>query len=106
MKPLTKFAVVCAVIVLGGYAVCSAIYPTLYLRYRLTVDVDVDGVTHTGSGVVEISYVTRPQLSEIDGMYDPGHLHGYAITVDLGERGLLFVVDRGSGNCSRPALKV
>src|SRR5208283_3199499 len=28
-------------------------------------------------------------------MYDPGHLHGYAITVDLGERGLLFVVDYG-----------
>ena len=26
-------------------------------------------------------------------MYDPGHMQGYAITVDLGERGLLLVVD-------------
>jgi hypothetical protein len=43
MTRLTKFAAAFAVIVLGGYVAYSAIYPTLHLRYRLTVDVDVDG---------------------------------------------------------------
>jgi len=37
------------------YVAYLIIFPTVYLRYRLTLDVDVDRVTHTGSGVVEIS---------------------------------------------------
>ncbi len=95
-----KFLVVCAVIVGGLYAAYLVILPTAYLRYRLTVDVDVDGATHTGSGVVEIAYQPLPDwLVNIGGgSHFGGDMRGCAITVDLGERGLLFVVN------SRPLL--
>lgn len=95
MKRPPKFLVVCAVIVGGLYLSYLVIFPTAYLRYRLTLDVDVDGVTRTGSGVVEIAYPGMPDwLSKIgQGAHFTGEMHGSAITVDLGERGLLFVVD-------------
>jgi hypothetical protein len=95
MKRGTKFLVVCAAIVGGLYLAYLMIFPTAYLRYRLTLDVDVDGVTLAGSGVVEIAYPGMPDwLSEIgQAAHFAGEMQGYAITVDLGARGLLFVVD-------------
>ena len=101
MKRPSKFFVVCAAIVAGLYVACLVFFPTVYLRYRLTLDVDVDGVTRTGSGVVEIAYQPLPDwLVNIGGgSHFGGEMRGYAITVDLGERGLLFVVD------SRPFLE-
>jgi hypothetical protein len=95
MKRPPKFLVVCAAIVVGLYVAYLVFFPTVYLRYRLTLDVDVDGVMRTGSGVVEIAYQGMPDwLSEIgQAAHFAGEMHGYAIPVDLGERGLLFVVD-------------
>ena len=54
MKRSPRFLVVCTVI---AYLV---ILPTAFLRYRLTLDVDVDGVERSGSGVVEIAYQPMP----------------------------------------------
>jgi hypothetical protein len=101
MKRGAKLLVICAAIAMGFYGAYLVAFPTLYLRYRLTMDVDVDGVTRAGSGVVEIAYQGMPDwLSEIgQGSHFGGEMKGYAITVDLGERGLLFVLD------SRPFLE-
>lgn len=90
-----KFLLVCAAIAGGLYAAYLVILPTVYLRYRLTLDVDVDGVTRTGSGVVEIAYQPVPEwLVNIgQGAHFGGEMRGYAVTVDLGKRGLLFVVN-------------
>jgi hypothetical protein len=55
MWPMKKFLVVCAAICAALYVAYLAVFPTDYLRYRLTLDVDVDGVTRSGSGVVEIA---------------------------------------------------
>ncbi|MDR3570975.1 MAG: hypothetical protein P4L81_02120 [Candidatus Pacebacteria bacterium] len=97
MRRSVKILAIVAALVLAGYVAYSLIYPTISLRYRLTLDVDVDGVTHTGSGVVEVVYKFEPHPFNIDDFqFYPGHLHGNAITVDLGDRGLLFVVDTGS----------
>ena len=54
-----------------------------------------------GTGVVAIAYQPLPEwLVNIGGgSHFGGEMRGYAITVDLGERGLLFVVD------SRPFLE-
>jgi hypothetical protein len=100
MKRPPRFLVVCATIAVGLYAAYLVILPTAYLRYRLTLDVDVDGVMRRGSGVVEIAYQPLPDwLVDISqGAHFLGETRGYAITVDLGEHGLLFVVD------SRPFL--
>lgn len=95
-----RFLAVCAATAGGLYLAYLVVLPRVYLRYRLTVDVEVDGVMRTGSGVVEIAYQGMPDwLSEIgQGAHFGGEMRGYAITVDLGERGLLFVVN------SRPLL--
>jgi hypothetical protein len=94
MRRGAKILAIVAALVLVSCAAYSLIYPTISLRYRLTLDVDVDGVTHTGSGVVEVDYKFEPHPFNIDNFaFYPGHLHGNAITVDLGDRGLLFVVN-------------
>lgn len=105
MKRLPKFLASCAFVfvgiilclVVGGYIAWQIFYPTIDIRYRLTLDVDVNGVRHTGSGVVEIEYNTSATLlrrvvtGAAQGLV--GFMHGDAITVDLGDRGLLFVVN-------------
>jgi hypothetical protein len=95
MKRFAKFLAVCALIVGGVYLAYLLVFPTAYLRYRLTVDVDVDGVTRTGSGVVEISYQPLPDsfVGGFGASNFRGDMRGYAITIDLGERGMLFVVN-------------
>ena len=100
MKRPPKFIAVCAAIAVSLYAAYLVILPTAYLRYRLTLDLDVDGLTRTGSGVVEIAYQPLPEwLANIGGgSHFSGEMRGYAITVDLGERGLLFVVDAYPGD--------
>lgn len=94
MKRGAKLLVVCAAIVGGLYVAYLVAFPTAYLRYRLTLNVDVDGVTQTGSGVVEIPYSFAPDVfASLPGSQFYGDMRGYAITVDLGARGLLFVVN-------------
>jgi hypothetical protein len=95
MKRGAKLLVVCAAIVGGLYVAYLVAFPTAYLRYRLTLNVDVDGVTQTGSGVVEIPYSFAPDaFASLPGSQFYGDMRGYAITVDLGARGLLFVVNQ------------
>lgn len=100
MKGFLKFLAICAAIAMGFYVAYLMIFPSVALRYRLTVSVDVDGIVHTGQGVVEVFYQPLPDsLRGISGSaHFGGEMRGYAITVDLGEHGLLFVVD------SRPFL--
>ena len=94
MKRAAKLLVVCAAIVGGLYVAYVVAFPTAYLRYRLTLNVDVDGVTRTGSGVVEIPYSLAPDaFASLPGNTFYGDIRGSAITVDLGARGLLFVVN-------------
>jgi hypothetical protein len=71
------------------------IFPSVTLRYRLTVDVDVDGVTHSGSGAVEFTYQPLPDSFQFfgGGAHFIGEMRGYAITVDLAQYGPLFVVN-------------
>ena len=94
LRRLLKFAAVLALFVGGGYAACAFIAPTYYIRYRLTLDVDVDGMVHRGTGVVEISYQLLPErlTAGFGGAHFRGEMRGYAITVDLGNRGLLYLV--------------
>jgi hypothetical protein len=95
MKRARKILLVCAAVIIGVYVAYQLLFPTVYLRLRLTLDVDVDGVTRTGSGVVEISYWILPDslAGVAGGTLFHGEMRGYAITVDLGQPGLLFVVD-------------
>ena len=92
---LLKILVVCLLIIGGGYVV--SFYPTIEIRCRLLLDVDIDGVQRVGSGVIEIEYDTAAafERSIVTGGAQGlvGFMRGNAITVDLAERGLLLVVN-------------
>ena len=51
-------------------------------------------MVHRGTGVVEISYQLLPErlTAGFGGAHFRGEMRGYAITVDLGNRGLLYLV--------------
>ena len=63
-------------------------------RYRLTVEVDTPEGVKTGSSVIEV----ETAMSGPNNIPSPGSLYlrarGEAVTVDLGERGLLFALLR------------
>jgi hypothetical protein len=62
----------------------------VHVRYRLTVEVQDGDQIKTGSSVIDVSYNIEPDWS-------PSHFNafpvpvGYAPTVDLGEKGMLFL---------------
>jgi hypothetical protein len=60
----------------------------VHVRYRLTVEVQNDDRIETGSSVVEVAYPMEDLFS--DALPDVRG-SGYAPTVDLGEKGLLFL---------------
>lgn len=65
----------------------NAIYPTYTYRYRLTISVEVDGQTRTGSSVIEVRWIGQPNIPDA-GSSVP-RVRGQAAFVDLGPRGAL-----------------
>jgi hypothetical protein len=65
-------------------------YPSLTLRYRLTLEAQVDGEPRIGSGVIEVTY------SKVVRLWATTELsigvRGEAVALDLGSRGMLFAL--------------
>jgi hypothetical protein len=76
------------VIVAIGYFWLS--FYDIHVRYRLTVEVRDGDQIKTGSSVVEASYTIQPDWIWA-GPNTYVRIVGYAPTVDLGEKGLLFL---------------
>jgi hypothetical protein len=77
--------------VLGIITLFWANYYDVHVRYRLTVEVQDGNQIKTGSSVIDASYEIDP-----DWIWEGPNTHlskivGYAPTVDLGERGMLFL---------------
>lgn len=91
MKRLAKWFGTLAISSLVGVVLFAVVFPSVTVRYRLTLEALVDGVSKGGSGVFEVVYSTNPRLlgaaSEIQ-----SKVTGEAITMDLGRRGLLLVL--------------
>lgn len=62
----------------------------IHVRYRLTVEVQDGDLAKTGSSVVEALYDIQPSWSW-SGPGNSTRVIGYAPTVDLGDKGLLFL---------------
>lgn len=75
--------VVCLVAVVAAY---KYFYPTYSYRYQLTMNVEVDGVLHSGSSIIEVTWYAHflPELVS----FSP-ELRGQAALVDLGDRGVV-----------------
>jgi hypothetical protein len=81
-----------ALILLGPYTGWKLAYTTYSYRYRLTVDVLVDGEIKTGTGVIEVSATPGPAwLTGMNYAAEAPRARGEAVVVDLGRHGLLFV---------------
>ncbi len=64
---------------------------SIHVRYRLTVEVQDGDQVKTGSSVIEGVYIIEPDWSPSGPRIGLGDLVGYAPTVDLGKKGMLFL---------------
>lgn len=66
------------------------------IKYRLTIEVNVDGVVHSGSSVIETRWFNQSALKGLtQGLAWAVQLNGQAVVVDLGQRGTLFALLTG-----------
>lgn len=87
------FAAILSMLVLSG---CG---DRITYRYRLSVEVMNSGVVHKGSSVLEVSHeITSGFMTESGPRDGAIVIKGEAITVDLGARGILFVLPETSLN--------
>jgi hypothetical protein len=89
-----KLLGIVAVIAVGLWLAWGWIFPSGALRYRLTIEVEVDGKIYSGSGVIEARYEIPPRWMLGANRVVPS-VRGEAVVVDLGERGVLFALLRG-----------
>jgi hypothetical protein len=87
MKWLGLFAAVAV-----AFAAYIAVFNTT-IRYRLTLEAEVDGEPRTGSGVIQVSYSkNNDPISSAE--FSTG-VRGEAVVLDLGSRGTLFALLKG-----------
>jgi hypothetical protein len=75
-----------------GYELGYQLVFTHVYKYRLTIEATVDGKVHAGSGVVRRSVAEAARLFLYQSSSVNGGYRGEAVTVDLGERGVLFAL--------------
>jgi hypothetical protein len=87
MKRLGVIAVIVAVAFIGG----RTAYPSATLRYRLTLETELNGQLKSGSGVIEVSYSRNLRIfgGSADITID---IEGDAVSVDLGKDDGLFAL--------------
>ena len=71
---------------------CGSLFPSAELHYKLAVDVDVEGVIHLGEGVYRVGFGSEgPFLISGEHQWDV-FVNGEAFPVELGNRGIMFVL--------------
>jgi hypothetical protein len=86
-----KWLGIVAVILVAAIVIYRTAFPSATVRYRLTLEAQVDGKVRTGSGVIEVSYVKNPKLLPNEAEFHID-VRGQAVALDLGERGTLFAL--------------
>jgi hypothetical protein len=84
-----------SVVIVCGFPVALFIRSQLptKINYRLTLNIESDGVVYTGSGVIET--VWYPGLKVGNSWFGNAwnaHVRGEAVVVDLGDHGMLFAL--------------
>ncbi|QWG21943.1 hypothetical protein KMZ93_18375 [Bradyrhizobium sediminis] len=79
-----------AALVVAAIVAYKTVFPSVTVRYRLTLEAQVDGEPKTGSGVIEVTYSKQSRFA---GQRDliVGY-RGEAVVLDLGSRGILFAL--------------
>ncbi len=85
-----------------GLQACAFFSLPTTIKYRLTLEVEANGAVHTGSGVIETRWYNQSSLKGLaNGIPWFVHTRGEAVTIDLGSKGLLFVLLTGVETKSR-----
>jgi hypothetical protein len=80
-----------ALLVVGVISIYRLNFYYIHVRYRLTVEVRDGDQTKTGSSVIDVSYNIEPEWSPSGPSTHLSRYVGYAPSVDLGEKGMLFL---------------
>jgi hypothetical protein len=97
MKRLT----VIAVLIVAAIVIFQVAYPSVTVRYRLTLEADVDGKPATGSGVIEVTYRKIPRLLGASADMTT-EVRGDAISITIGPGLVLALLARGEHVRSDP----
>jgi hypothetical protein len=81
MRVLGTAALVVVLLICGCIAGAKLALPTYTYRYRMTVNVMVDGNIQSGSSVIEVAITKQPS-----GLPETRSLSGEAVFIDLGKR--------------------
>jgi hypothetical protein len=96
-----KWLGIIAALIVTAVVIYRVSFPSATVRYRLTLEAQVDGMPKTGSGVIEVTYSKQSQFAaqpELIVTY-----RGEAVVLDLGSQGLLFaLLKAGSDDRSGP----
>jgi hypothetical protein len=79
-------------VVMIGFELAYQLVFTHVYKYRLTIEATVDGKVHAGSGVVRVSVTEAARLFLYQSAGVNNSYRGEAVTVDLGERGVIFAL--------------
>jgi hypothetical protein len=79
-------------LVTAGYLSFLLLFPIYTHRYRLSIDIDVAGVTHAGSSVIEVRWQVWPEaLACLFGCtFGDSRVYGQAVLVNLGTQGVIL----------------
>ena len=75
----------------GTLGLSGCLFPSWTYRYRLTLDVDVNGVVKSGSGIIE-SRIRDISKLPLSASAIEVHTKGEAVAVDVGGKGVLFAL--------------
>lgn len=96
-----KWVAIVLVAMIGAVVLYKTAYPSVTLRYRLTLEAEVDGQLKSGSGVIEVTYRKQPEIAAQPEL-SIGYI-GEAVVLDLGSRGILFaLLKAGADSRSSP----
>jgi hypothetical protein len=86
-------AIICVLVI-----TYKIIFPSVTLRYRLTIMAELDGQPKNGSGVIQVSYAKNPQILGASAQMLT-EVEGDAVYVELGQReALLALLKPGPSN--------
>lgn len=105
MRLLIKIAVPCLLVAVAIYGCVSLIWQNIPVRFRLTLEVKDGEQIRTGSSVLEVGYPVGPD-SLNTGTSSFRRVIGYAVTVDLGQKGLLFLTFFNAHRTSKQVIEL
>jgi hypothetical protein len=87
-----RWLAICVALAFVGFGIYVSLFSAT-VRYRLTLEAEVNGERKTGSGVIEVTYSkNNDPISHSEFSID---VRGEAVVLDLGSPGILFALLKG-----------